>query len=92
MGAPLVVLAVGGINSIGIGLVLPDLRRPSTMKEVGVWVVALFHGGELSIFRFFGGCLAISGAVLVSSFFANVPVSTGLGDLSLGSVERKRNF
>lgn len=49
-------LVDGGSNSKGIGFVLPDFLRPLLSRnEVGVWVVALFHGGELSIFRFLVG-------------------------------------
>lgn len=49
-------LVDGGNSSKGIGFVLPDFLRPLLSRnEVGVWVVALFHGGELSIFRFLVG-------------------------------------
>lgn len=45
-----------GSSSKGIGFVLPDFLRPLLSRnEVGVWVVALFHGGELSILRFLVG-------------------------------------
>lgn len=54
--SPPLLLADGGSNSRGIGFVLPDFLRPELSRnEVGVWVVALFHGGELSIFRFLLG-------------------------------------
>lgn len=64
VGVPL----LGGRSSKGIGFVRPDLRRPSTMKAVGVWVVALFHGGEPSTFLFLEGFLAESLVVTVASF------------------------
>lgn len=52
----------GGSNSKGIAFVLPDFLRPELSRnEVGVWVVALFHGGELSIFRFLLGGFLTSG-------------------------------
>lgn len=52
----------GGSSSNGIGFVRPDFRRPvSSRKEVGVWVVALFHGGDASIFRFLVGGFRSSG-------------------------------
>lgn len=55
-------LVGGGSNSKGIGFVLPDFLRPELSRnEVGVWVVALFHGGELSIFRFLLGGFLTSG-------------------------------
>jgi hypothetical protein len=47
-----------GRNTGGIGFVRPDLRRPSSpMNDAGVWVVALFHGGESSNFLFLEGGL-----------------------------------
>jgi len=76
---------------MGIGFVLPDLRRPSTTKEVGVCVVALFHGGELSIFLFFDGGFGISedGGPDSSSSFTGSAESVGLGVVSRGSVVGK---
>ena len=45
--------------------VLPDFLRPSSpMKEVGVWVVALFHGGESFSFRFLIGFFAVDGVAV----------------------------
>lgn len=67
--SPLLLAGGGGSNSKGIGFVLPDFLRPLLSRnEVGVWVVALFHGGELSIFRFFVGGLLMSGLSSLSSF------------------------
>lgn len=81
---------VAGANSIGSGFVLPDLRRPSTTKEVGVWVVALFHGGELSIFLFFVGGFGVSSDAAASSpFLSDSTESVGPGVVSLGSVAEK---
>lgn len=54
-------LTGGGSNSRGIGFVLPDFRRPDpSRKDVGVCVVALFHGGESSSLRFLEGGFLIS--------------------------------
>lgn len=59
---PLLLAGGGGSNSKGIAFVLPDFLRPELSRnEVGVWVVALFHGGELSIFRFLLGGFLTSG-------------------------------
>lgn len=81
---------MGGINSIGIGFVLPDFRRPSTIKQVGVCVVALFHGGEVSIFLFFEGGFGVSRDACTSwSFLLDSSDSVGLRVESLGSVEIK---
>lgn len=52
-----------GRNIGGIGFVRPDLRRPSSpINDVGVCVVALFHGGESSSFLFLEGGILISEA------------------------------
>jgi hypothetical protein len=45
--------------------VRPDFLRPSMMKAVGVWVVALFHGGDSSSFLFLEDFLASLGVATV---------------------------
>jgi hypothetical protein len=52
-------------NSGGIVFVRPDFLRPSMMKAVGVWVVALFHGGDSSSFLFLEDFLASLGVATV---------------------------
>jgi hypothetical protein len=52
-------------NSGGIVFVRPDFLRPSMMKAVGVWVVALFHGGDSSSFLFLEDFLASLGVAAV---------------------------
>lgn len=63
VGVPLlgVPLLGGGIKSFRRALVRPDFLRPSSpMNDVGVCVVALFHGGDSSSFRFLVGFLEAS--------------------------------